>query len=266
VLTVIVMQRDSSNTVTRGVLLPVLIPASSREKEGVATFAMVDESPQSVRMFRTEDLKCASKNLPDEEAGRFIAVIRLRKALENPADSAAIEEAVRALQPLAPQPYGPESPFGGFYPVVQVISQDPYKEKVFWPKSMVEQISRSYGVDSNSYSKADPRVLLSYVLSNELRDARLVLWWADRRFRPALWCPNVKTAFYARVLLGVVGGKGFAVCPHCGNGFVQDRPDQEYCSISHREAHRVARWRAQQKQKAIEKGNKRRKNGTEKTR
>jgi len=227
---------------------------------------MVDEAPQPVRRFRTEDLKDANKNLSHEEAGRFMAVIRLKKALENPADSVTLEEATRALQPFAPQPFGPENPFGSFYPVVQVISQDPYRERIFWPKSMVEQISRSYGLDSGFYAKADPGVLLSYVLSNELRDARLVLWWTDRKFRPALWCPDVRIAFYARVLLGVIGGKGFGVCPHCGEGFVQDRPDQEYCSIPHREAHRVARWRAQQKLKATETGNKRRKNGTEKTR
>ena len=227
---------------------------------------MMGETPQPVRAFRTEDLKDASKNLSHDESRRFIAVIRLKRALENPADSVEIEKAARALQPFAPQPYGPESPFGGFYPVIHVISRDPYKERVFWPKHMVEQIARSYGLDSSFYAKADPRVLLSYVLSNELRGARLVLWWAVQKFRPALWCPDIRTAFYARVLLGVIGGKGFGVCPHCGGGFVQDRPDQEYCSISHREAHRVARWRAQQKQKTKEKVNKRRKNGADKTR
>ena len=244
----------------------MLIPASPREKEGVATFAMMDEPPQPVRRFRTEDLKDASKKLSRDEAGRFIAVIRLKKALENPDDLAAINEATRALQPFAPQPYGPENPFGGSIPVVRVISRDPYKERIFWPKWMVEKIGSSFGMDSNSYARVDPRVLLSYVLSNEIRDARLVLWWADSKFRPALWCPDMRIAFYARVLLGVIGGKGFGVCPHCGVGFVQDRPDQAYCSISHREAHRVARWREKQKLKATEKGKRRREDGTKKAR
>ena len=227
---------------------------------------MVDEAPQPVRIFRNEDLEDASKNLSHDEAGRFVAVRRLMKALENPDDSIAIEEAARALQPFAPQPYGPESPGGGFYPAVQVISQVPYKESVFWPKSMIDQIVRSYGFDSVPYAKTDPRTLLSYVLSNELRNARLVLWWADRKFRPALWCPDMRVAFYVRVLLGVIGGKGFGVCPHCRKPFIQDRPDQTYCSVSHREAHRVARWRAQQKQKATKQGKNRRKDVTQKTR
>jgi hypothetical protein len=139
-LTVIAMQRDCTKAVTEDAALPVLIPASSRKREGVATFAMVDEAPQPVRMFRNEDLEDASKNLSHDEAGRFVAVRRLMKALENPDDSIAIEEAARALQPFAPQPYGPESPLGGFYPFVQILSQAPYKEKVFWPKSMIEQI------------------------------------------------------------------------------------------------------------------------------
>jgi len=71
-----------------------------------------------------------------------------------------------------------------------------------------------------------------------------VLWWTNKTFRPALWCPTMKIAFYARALLG-----GIRICPHCDGLFFQDRPDQNYCSVAHREAHRVARWRLQQKKK-----------------
>ena len=76
--------------------------------------------------------------------------------------------------------------------------------------------------------------------------SQLVLWWTGVRFTPAIWCYDMKTAFYVRALLG----KGLRICPHCSEPFPQKRPDQNYCSVAHREAHRVARWRLQQKQKA----------------
>lgn len=262
VLTVIGMQRGRSKAVTDDTVLAVLIPAPRRHKQGVATFSQVDESPQPVRLFRTSDLKDAKKHLSHEDAERFNAIAFLKKALESPADPIAVEKALRALQPLSPQPYGPKNPLGDLYPVMTVISQQLYREKIFLPTAWMKQLADAYGVEDSPYAKADPRVLLSYVLSNELREARLVLWWTSGKFRPALWCPAMKVAFYARFLLGVVGGQGFAVCPHCGKWFVQDRSDQTYCSVSHREAHRVARWRAQQKLKASTRPSGRRKNVT----
>ncbi len=93
--------------------------------------------------------------------------------------------------------------------------------------------------------------------------ARLVLWWNKERFLPAIWCPNLKTAFYARALLDIVGTKSFRLCAFCADWFRQKRTDQDYCSVAHREAHRVARWRANQKLKIQKKGRKR---GTRKTR
>ena len=107
----------------------------------------------------------------------------------------------------------------------------------------------------------DPGWLLSYEVStvlSGLQGAQFVLWWTNQTFTPALWCPTMKVAFYARALLG-----GIRICPHCGELFFQDRPDQNYCSVAHREAHRVARWRLQQKQKAT---GKKEKNVTRKAR
>ena len=44
---------------------------------------------------------------------------------------------------------------------------------------------------------------------------------------------------------------------YCDKPFFQDRSNQNYCCVAHREAHRVARWRASQKLKAQRKGGKR---------
>ena len=90
----------------------------------------------------------------------------------------------------------------------------------------------------------------------ELGDARLVLWWSEDGLKPAIWCREMRTGFYARALLSVVGAKGLRICPHCGEPFLQERSDQDYCSVAHREAYRVARWRSQQKKAPISKGSK----------
>jgi len=119
------------------------------------------------------------------------------------------------------------------------------------------------GLRPGPRANADPRWLLSHEVSQALQEARLVLWWNKERFLPAVWCPNLKTAFYARALLDIVGTKSFRVCAYCGDLFRQKRTDQDYCSIAHREAHRVARWRANQKLKTKSKGGK---HGTRKTR
>lgn len=93
-----------------------------------------------------------------------------------------------------------------------------------------------------------PQRALAQLLTEAIRRARLVLWWHDRerRFLPALYCPDLTTALYVRALIGIVGGRTLLVCPRCGEPFVQPRSDQNYCSIRCREAHRVARFRARQ--------------------
>ena len=110
---------------------------------------------------------------------------------------------------------------------------------------------------------ADIGWLFSSVLSGELDSVRLVLWWSGKQFRPALYCSDLKSALYTLILLRLVAGRGWGVCPQCGDFFVQKRRDQTYCTVAHREAHRVARWRATQMASLKRKGGK---NGTRKTR
>lgn len=92
-----------------------------------------------------------------------------------------------------------------------------------------------------------PKDKLAESVSEDAAQARLILRWTGKRFLPALLCPDIATALYVRLLLGIVGGKALRVCPYCSKPFVQGRTDQDYCSIPHREAHRVRRWRAAQK-------------------
>jgi len=50
--------------------------------------------------------------------------------------------------------------------------------------------------------------------------SQLVLWWTGVRFTPAIWCYDMKTAFYVRALLG----KGLRICPHCSESFLRNAP------------------------------------------
>ncbi len=102
--------------------------------------------------------------------------------------------------------------------------------------------------------RADPRyaeTVFMGKLSYELRDTQLVLWRHDGEIKPALLCPDVKSAFLVRTLLSVAGlSTGLRLCPKCGIPFLQRQSNQDYCKASHREAHRVQRFRAKKRSSA----------------
>jgi hypothetical protein len=119
-----------------------------------------------------------------------------------------------------------------------------------------DSIKHFAGLRSGPRARNDPFRLLSYEVSESvgLFKAEIVLWWADQQFRPAIFCDNKITALYVHTFfIAPIGAPGWRSCPHCGEQFFQDRPNQEYCRPAHREAHRVARWRVQQKLKATTK-------------
>jgi len=123
----------------------------------------------------------------------------------------------------------------------------------------------------------DPLTYLSAVVSQKLSGARLVLWFKgqplgfgfaapDREtslrrqiahfmhyrkadFVPAIYCPDMETAFYVYALFTTLTGRGLGICQECGEVFQKERPDELYCCPSHADAFRVRRWRAEQKQK-----------------
>ncbi len=259
VLTPIDMQRDRNNSVTpKKKTLPVLIASSPEAQEGVATFQQ-ELGVQPVRTFRDKDLSYANlkEHLSESETQHFLAVIALKEALKKRTDTIALENALGQLR-KAYELRQAEPQFGdaytneaaqGFARLIGLSPQEALKHLQF--------------LRPGPRASKDPGWLLSYELSTALSEVQFVLWWTDETFRPALWCPNMKTAFYARALIDVIGGKGIRICPHCGQLFPQDRPDQNYCSVAHREAHRVARWRLQQKRKST---GKKGKNVTRKTR
>jgi len=89
-------------------------------------------------------------------------------------------------------------------------------------------------------------------LATAFEDARLVFWYTKpnkqgkQELRPAIHCPDLKTASAARWLLT----SEIRICRHCGKVFIAKHPKQAACSIECREASRIAIWRARRKKVA----------------
>jgi hypothetical protein len=213
-----------------------------------------------VRVFRDSDLKDARKHLTESEATHFYAIVALAQALRHPSDSIAIEKARSVLEKAyemrrAEPRFGNPPPAGLAEGLSHLVGLPPQQSLEVWE-----------GKRTGPRAAADPAWQLSYEVSQAIFFwTRLVLWWTpSRRFTPAIWCQDMRSAFYVRALLTAAGGKGLRICPHCDEPFLQVRPDQSYCSIAHREAHRVARWRAVIASKSRKKGGVKR--GTRKAR
>jgi hypothetical protein len=256
------MQRDMYDTVTQ---LPILIPATPGKEEGFVVFQSSGKA-RPVRVLCNEDLKGASRSMKPHEAQHFYAVVMLGKALGAKPDPLAYENAMELmakakemkmkshvgqewpenLDDLPPLHWCPAEDVRDFARADTVLSAIPP-----WDTAKVLPLHKPSPLP-------DLRWLLSCELSEALQEARLVLWWSGKVFKAAVFCPSLKIAFYTAALL-----KMLRVCPHCSEPFIPERPDQDYCSVPHREAHRVARWRLQQKRKAT---GKKEKNVTRKTR
>ena len=236
------MQRGSYITVTE---IPVLIRCDHKERDGVANFyggeivrrqskLVLNHMP--VRVIRDEELSSKSeagkalwKKLEPAEQKRFLGLVALRQALEarDPLATEKLEEMYRKLVPDIRRCSWP--------------TPSPTEQE-----RMTDVIESSMARTMAEWGTPKPPGYLPLLLTRALRRARLVLWWHDeqQRFLPAVYCPDVATALYVCALVRIIGGRALLVCPRCGKPFVQERSDQDYCSIRCREAHRVARWRA----------------------
>jgi hypothetical protein len=238
------MQRGSNKAVT------VLIPCEPREQQGLATFLQEFAEAQPVRVVTDADFKAGSKKrtealsaMWDYEKEQFRAVLALLKALQSK-DDLAIANAREHVRRAGEIRRAGDKKRGA------VPARDSAFEQCLIPLFGLkpghenEAIERWQGYRYGPRAERDERWLLSQLMSEALASVRLVLWWSGSQFRPALYCSETKAALYAFLLMKVSAGQGWGVCPKCGEFFVQERSDQNYCSIAHREAHRVARWRA----------------------
>lgn len=213
-LMLIAMQRDKYEAVT----LEILVPASSAEKEGEAhTNLWAEDSPVKVRRFVDDDLdrnstrgKTTWSHVGAETEKQILNLVELVRAIEVK-DVLAMEKATVNLK----------------------SSQGPLALGV------AKALMREPGYIES---------MLARELSSRLEDVRLVMWQWQGRTTPALLCPEIATALLIRVLMSAVGTRaGLRLCPKCGKIFLQKRQDQDYCTVKCREAHRVARHRANKK-------------------
>jgi hypothetical protein len=106
--------------------------------------------------------------------------------------------------------------------------------------SMIRDIASAFAANP-AWSKRTAPINLPPVITDELEKARLTLWWDrhQRRFLPAIYCPDLDTALFVRGLLGDV-----CACLGCDRIFVPDRPNRFYCDDPHcGERHRQRRKR-----------------------
>lgn len=245
------MQRDHNNAVTA---LSILIPAERGEEEGFVSFRG-ELGIKPVRTLRNTDLKHARKVMREHEAMHFSAVIRLiQVALAGTRDGLALTKGIKMLceaYEMKKKWAGPSVPFPP--PVNPDKERTRYARAVAelmkLPPEQAEEALEIYeGLRPGPLLRSNPIQWVSFEISEAVRTAQLVLWWSGQSPRPAIWCPDLRTAFYARALLG-----SFRICPQCGGPFFPQRPDQNYCSVAHREAYRVARWRSRKKQQTTRK-------------
>jgi len=207
--------------------------------------------------------------MTEYEAKHFSAVTMLMQALRTERDSLAIQRARNLLdEAYALKKEHPDSCSTPFPPPRNAAREELNFARALTklmglrPDQTKEALEIHDGLRPAPQAGKDPHLLLSYLVSGALRDSHLVLWWSGQVFKTAILCPNMKAAFYARALLGAI-----RICPHCTETFFPQRADQNYCSVPHREAHRVARWRANNKaNQTTSKRQARRLDGARKTR
>lgn len=246
--------------------MPVLIPCSAHEREGFATFSVELAAAQPVRALSDADTRAALRRMQHYELEHLNATLAAIQAIHTK-DSIALKKAAKRFDTAAQMKKGEHDRQSPSLMPERWVTSDwgRWVTMVFGLKSgqELDALLRYGGYKSGPHAQREIKWRLSLEMSKAVEDVRFVLWWTGERFLPALYCADLKTGLYVKGLLSLIGGKCFRVCPYCDQPFFQTRPDQNYCSIPHREAHRVARWRARQKAMSEKKV---RKHGTRKTR
>jgi hypothetical protein len=213
----ILMQRDPYKTVT----VPILVRCAPDASEGTATSLPGFAGLHPVRPLRDEDLDRHTaiglrnwKALSETERKRFCGVVTFMQAAQS-GDEVAARRASEELDSLR-------------------------KGEVRSLERILKQPFASFG----RLPFSETSLSLSRVISSEIDSIAFVLWRRSNEIVPALYCPTLLSAFYLRALLRSASAESLRICPKCGEPFLQTRPNQDYCSLRCREAHRVARWRA----------------------
>jgi len=196
--------------------IPLLVPCPPKEPhDGIANF-YIEKTPHGhrsgprIRLVTQKDLRDAElrKTLDQRELDLLIGAVMLRHGLEK-RDEHERRHGFEKLMPWL----------------------DPGLNSA----GLLDHFA---GVPGHAVIK------LSRAATQLVEDARLVLWFwpKQQRFTPAVYCPSLKTALFINSLLGRI-----RVCPYCATVFTTEKKNVDYCCTAHRDAHRMARWRAKGK-------------------
>jgi len=234
------MSRNHYETVTNKESFAILIQAlPPQQADGKATF--LGNSVVDVRAVTLDEIRTATRNMNKAEGEQFLALLALRGALDS-CDNLALAKANERLE-RAQQ--------------LDKKYQDLAKRIEKSNRWMDKLVAPFLDVLPELRRDADIERSPSWLLSSEVSrmvglKSQIVLWEVRGAFRPAIYCSDLNTALYIHTFfIAPTGGVGFRICPYDGEQFFQEVPNQEYCCPAHREAHRVARWRNEQKKKRL---------------
>jgi hypothetical protein len=246
--------------------LPVLMGASAADQEGVVVPSNF-LPPTPVRSFRPSDISedSFSRSFRDvlaqplrAEKQELVAIVGLIQTYKRRNDLAQ-EGKWKKTWNAALQAY--EQSLAARKASSPLLEER--EKRLEWGQQIIVLIAPACGIDLRDKSpeeaadmwdgyrlgrevKSDPRFLLCQIFSKHLSGVSLVLWFTRGRSLPALYCVDKRTAFYVRALLTLDDPKGFAVCryPRCRKIFERSRIDQQCCCAKHRDAQRIADFRA----------------------
>jgi hypothetical protein len=259
--------RDRYKAVTSKESFVILVPASLENAAGEGNFLPELYGPQPVRVVTLPELKKEGLKLRDSAGAMFFALLALRDALESRDDLALEDSKARLERAYLLR----KSEYSVRYPDVgkrrRVFASQLASPVRISSMSVEESLQYIEGLRPGPQAKTDLHRLISYEVSCSVRLANAGLWWWRGAFRPAIYCLDIETALYFHTFFIAPTGKiGFRICPYCTDQFFQQRPNQDYCRVAHREAHRVARWRNKKKTVTGEETIKRRHDGAHKAR
>lgn len=242
-LTVLLMQRGTYKTVT---LIPILIPADLISGESTQLkddfrlqFLSYGIPPKKgVPHDKTRKWQDAGKPVLSLEPADIIPTTRMGKKIWDQLGDSSYRELIQLIM------LGKALKAGDIDHADQLYGE--ITLRAFQDDFSLNWKDRTLLEPNEEKRRA---TVIAGLVTYKLKEARIVLWWNGSWLVPAIWCADLWTAVYTLSLRIFAGGNAAAVCPHCQQLFVPSRPDQDYCTIAHREAHRVARWRARKKVK-----------------
>src|SRR5437588_4895360 len=229
--------------------LPVLIPATADDQEGVV-FSDTFLPPFLVRRLKADDaavdrfrrsFQSAEGKPLVAEKQEFTALVKLIEAYKLRMHPSRKGEWKRAWKE-ALRKYGQSLVI---YKETRPLPEGKKKRREFG-RQLIEIVAPACGIDLETESperaadlwdgfllpwsaKSKPQLLLCRIISEHLRHVRAALWLSQGCLQPGLYCERERDAFYAKVVLSLNERKGLAVCQYsrCEKVvFEQSRPNQ----------------------------------------